>query len=278
MITETIVPEKRLGRLPSKSSRKALMFSDFVKYLKLPEKTEFWSKRKAFPQRTFGNNSYGDCTRAKQANAIMRMERLETTKTVEITDEEVIRVYVDMSNRLYGGGDNGAYEDDALSEWRNPLTTIKGVDGHPYTIDAFLRLNASDHNELRAALALSGAHGIPICLNLPAAWSNIVPPNDWDVPSGQQLVGEWMPGSWGGHSMWSFDYDEVGLWVDHTWGLHPQRITWRAAATYLDEAHVVIDSVDSWRKKSASIRGIGTVNLAYIVDAVNSVSEIKINV
>ena len=101
--------DKKLGRLPSKSDTRALMFSRFAAApKKLPKATNFWSTRSAFPNRTFGNNQWGDCTRAKQAIASMRMERLETTRTAQITDAEVVRVYREMSERLYGGEDNGA--------------------------------------------------------------------------------------------------------------------------------------------------------------------------
>lgn len=274
MIEETIVEGKRLGRLPAKASRKALMFSDFVTYISLPKATNHWTNRTPIPLRSFGNLQYGDCTRAKQAVAIERMERLEQKRTVTITDAEVIRVYTDMSNRLYGGGDNGAYETDALDEWRRPETTIRDVSGHPYTIDAYLRLNSFNHQEIRAGIALSGARGIAVCLNLPLAWSSVVDGGTWDIPEGRQPIGEYLPGSWGGHSMWTCDYDDIGLVLDGTWNDGQRHLTWRAAAIYLDEAHMVIDSVDAWRKMAAVRDHL--VNLDRVVEAVNDVSSHKI--
>lgn len=271
----TAIPTRRLGRMPAKASRKALMFSDFAKYLALPEATNFWSRRTALPLRTFGNDQYGDCTRAKQAVAAMRMERLEQKRTIQILDEEIIRVYIEMSNRRYGGGDNGAYEDDALTDWRNIDTTFRDTKGNAYTIDAFLRLNPFDHEEVRLAIAMSGARGIPVCISLPAAFQGLEPPAAWDIPEGQVPVGRWMPGSWGGHSMWAHDYTAEGIWLDHTWKLRPQLLTWRAASVYLDEAHVVIDSVDSWRKAQKLSRA-GKLDMKAVVEAVNDVSSIKI--
>jgi hypothetical protein len=266
-----IVQGQRLGRLPGKSTMRALQFSDFMKYLQLPRQTNYWTQKTALPLRTFGNDRYGCCTRAKQAVAIMRMERIENRKLVEITDEEVIRVYTEMSARLYGGGDNGAYEDDALSEWRKPATTLRDTKGHSYTIDAYLKINPSNQDEIRAAIALSGARGIAVCFNLPLAFSDILPPADWAIPAGQRLTGKWIPGSWGGHSMWMHDYDITGCWLDHTWGIVPQRVTWEAVATYMDEAHVVIDSVDAWRSQPKS--KAAKIDLSAVVDAVNSVSS-----
>jgi hypothetical protein len=264
----------KLGRLPAKSDTRALMFSRFAAPpKKLPARTNFWPRRRAFPLRTFGNTQYGDCTRAKQAVAAMRMERLETRRTPQIDDAEVIRVYVDMSNRLYGGGDNGAYETDALSEWRRPELTFKDTKGRALTIDAFLRLNPFDHEELKSALVAAGAHGVAVCLNLPAAWQNWGQ-RDWDTPILGPLIGNYLPGSWGGHSMWARDYDEVGLWLNHTWGMPDQRITWRAAAAYLDEAHSVIDSWNYWKAKKPEAKKL--LDLAGIRKAVNAVSSQKI--
>lgn len=265
----------KLGRLPSKSDTRALMFSRFaVEPKRLPARTNFWPRRSPFPLRSFGNLDMGCCTRAKQAVAAMRMERLETRRTPAITDAEVIRVYRSMSDRLYGGGDNGAYETDALSEWRKPDLTFQDSKGRPLTIDAFLRLNAADHIELKSALVVAGPKGFPFCINLPNAFRAIQPPADWDIPAGQSLVGEWLPGSWGGHSMWAFDYDEAGLWTDHTWERPPQRITWRAAATYVDEAHSVIDSWNYWKAKKPEAKK--ALDFAGIRKAVNKVSSRKI--
>lgn len=273
MLNETPIKPVRLGRLPAKSTRKALQFSDFFKFIELPKATNYWRKKTPIPLRSYGNMDYGSCTRSKQAVAATRMERIEQRRLIHITDEEVIRVYTEMSNRLYGGGDNGAYEDDALNEWRNPDTTFRDTDGHPYTIDAYLRINASNHDEIKAALALSRAHGIAVCFNLPAAWSNVEPPAAWDAPNDQPLIGEWMPGTWGGHSMHAHDYTAEGVWIDHTWMRGPQLVTWEGMAAYCDEAHMIIDSVDAWRKRTS---GKARKGLGEVVDAVNAISAIKI--
>jgi hypothetical protein len=275
---EIIVPgtRGRLGRLPCKSDPRALIFARFAEPPKtLPMHTDFWPRRVAFPLRSFGNTDYGSCTRSKQAIASMRMERIEQRRTVSIDDAEVVRTYVEMSDRLYGGGDNGAYETDALDCWRRPEYTYRDTKGRSLTIDAYVRLNPYDHEELKSAMFAAGAHGIAVCLNLPLAFSRLDPPADWHIPEGQVPTGEWMPGSWGGHSMWTRDYDEVGMWLVHTWDIPDQRITWRAAAMYLDEAHLVIDSWNYWKtKKPAALRRL--LDLPGIKAAVNRVSSRKI--
>lgn len=271
-MNEEPIDGRRLGRLPLKTTRKALQFSDFFKYVNLPKATRYWSRKTPLAKRTFGNDQYGDCTIASQAYATIRMERIEQKRTISIDDAEIVRTYLAMSDRLYGGGDNGAYEDDALNNWRNPETTFKDTYGKPYTIDAYLRINALNPSEVKAGIALSGAHGIKVCFNLPVAFQNM---DRWDVPEGQALVGPWMPGSWGGHSMFAHDYDEDDETVDDTWAHGPRRVSWRAVAAYMDEAHMVIDSIDEWRthadKKTKAALGD-------VADAVNAVSSIPVAV
>lgn len=273
---EAEVGPGRLGRLPAKSDPRALLLARLAPKLSEtpPPSTNFWRTRTPFPLRSFGNLQYGDCTRAKQANAIRRMERIETRRTPAIEDAEVVRAYLDMTDRLYGGGDTGAFETDALDCWRRVEQTIHDIQGRALTIDAYLRVNHLDQIELRSALALAGAHGLAICLNLPLAFQALVPPQDWDVPEGQALINEWMPGSWGGHSLWATDYDRSGLWLEHTWELPRQRLTWRAVAAYCDEAHIVIDNLDYWRTKKT--QAAKALDLAAVRRAVNKVSSLKI--
>jgi hypothetical protein len=270
---------KRLGKRPARGDSRTLNFARFVDVAKVPAKYDPWKKRAKFPARSFQNTSIGDCTRASQAVMAMRLERVETRRTPQIDDAEVSRVYFAMTDRLYGGGDTGAYELDALSEWRKPELTFRDTAGHPLTIDAFTKVNHSDQEEVRAAIAVSGKFGIKICLNLPRAFQRIDPPTPWDIPEGQPLTGDWQPGTWGGHSMFAASYSKDGVVVPHTWFDGPeavtQLLTWRAFAAYVDEAYWVIDSLDSFRKRTPEKLAAG-VDLAGIVKAVNRTSSHKI--
>lgn len=274
-VTHAPVQGPMLGRIAPKSSPMALMFSRFAAAAKkAPAASDFWKRRAAFEPRTFGNTQYNDCTRAKQAAASLRMERLESGRTPHIEDAEVIRVYLAMINERYDGQDRGAFETDALSDWRRPEKTFRDTKGRALTIDAYLRINAADQEELRHALWTVEAHGIAVCLNLPRAFKGVTPPRVWDLPEGKQPLGEYLPGSWGGHSMWARDYDERGIWLVHTWGYKDQLVTWNAAAVYLDEAHLVIDSLDYWREHKP--RAAKALDLAGVRRAVNRVSSQKI--
>ena len=260
---------RKMGRLAPKSDPRALMFSRFgIAPKKLPTATHFWHVK--FPHRTFGNDQYGDCTRASQAMGAMRMERLETGKTPEITDEEVVRVFLAMCKRLYKGDASGAYIMDALDCWRRPEYTFRDKEGHPLTIDAYVKVHPSDQTELRQAIWTAAAHGVVVGLNLPRAFDELDPPRKWDIPEDQPAVGDWVPGSGGGHAMWARDYNQQGIWLVHTWDIPDQLITWRAAALYMDEAYIVIDSVNKWQKKKRAL------TFPALRKAVNEVSSYKL--
>lgn len=273
--SQPVPPElKRTGALPAKSSPKALLFAKYLRAVKLPAESNYWKKRAEFPARTFGNagaDGVGDCTRASQALAAMRLERIETKRTVNIADDEVRRVYFAMTERLYGGGDVGAYETDALDEWRRPDLTFRDTHMRPLTIDAYTRVNHLDLDEVRSAIHLSGTKGIKLCLNLPAAFLRIDPPAPWDIPAGQPLVGDWLPQY--GHSLFVDAYSREGVrlvssWYEGKGALDEQLLTWAAFAVYTTEVHSVVDSMNSWKKQTG--KSFATAKLVKDVQAVSS--------
>jgi hypothetical protein len=275
---------KCLGKKPARGDARTLNFARFVQLDRVPKAYDPWAKRVPFPARSFGNTNLGDCTRASQAIAAMRFERLETRATPHITDEEVERVYREGCQRHYGTTDDvGMYEVDALSDFRKPEYTFKDAHGHPITIDAFTSVNERDIEEVKAAIAVSGKFGIKACFNLPRAFSRIEPPDVWDVPAGQQLTGDWEPGSWGGHSTFVDSYDATGPVICHSWWdgspdvPYRQWITWKAWGYYCDESYWILDSIDAWRKK-APAKVAGAVDIKGLVRAVNSVSSTKLKV
>ncbi len=261
----------RLGKAPMRSDTRMLNLANFLKAdIKVPEVFEPWKKRSSFPVRTFGNNEHGCCTRASQALLQMRLERIEGRRTISITDEEVLRVYYEMTAKYYGGGDTGAYIIDALSEWRREDSTFKDVKGRAYTIDAFTRINQFQIEEVKKALFLGQAKGIKVGLNLPLAWSSI-PGGTWDIPEGQAAIGEYLPGSWGGHDVTTIGYNLSGIVLLNSWGFKDHVITWKAFATFCDESYLVIDSVNAWKKNKVINKLIDLTNLKSSVNKISSV-------
>lgn len=283
-------PSKCLGKRPARGDARLLNFARFVQLDRVPKAYDPWKRRAPFPARSFGNagpEGVGDCTRASQAIAAMRFERFETKRTVSISDDEVKRVYREGCQRHYGTTDDvGMYELDALSDFRNPDYTFRDERGHPITIDAYTSVNHRDQDEVRAAIALSGKWGIKVCLNLPLGFQNIEPPDVWDVPRDDEgkprpLVGNWEPGSWGGHSLFADAYDIRGIRLVHSWFdggpevEYRQWLTWDAASCFIDEAYWLLDSIDAWRKRPVSMRS--AIDLDGIAKQVNRVSRTKIN-
>lgn len=268
-----IIPGRRTGKAPARGHVKMLNAVNYLDVTKeIPDEFEPWKKRTKFPIRSFGNIENGDCTRASQAILQMRSERLEQRRTIDIADAEVLRVYYEMTGRLYGGGDTGAYEMDALNEWRRPETTFKDSKGRPFTIDAFTRINQTNIDEVKRSLYVSQTFGIKFCMNLPYAFADM-PISMWDIPEGQPLTGIWRPGTWGGHSMTTVGYTKMGIVWPTTWDTPDGFITWRAFAAYCDESYLVIDSINAWKKKRA-IANI--IDLTAIKNDVNAVSSYPI--
>jgi hypothetical protein len=276
--------DKCLGKLPARGDARTLNFARFVQLDRVPRSYDPWKTRAPFPARSFGNSREGCCTVASRAIAAMRFERIETRATPHIDDAEVHRVYRESVMRHYGtDADAGMYEVDSLSDFRKPEYTFKDTHGHPITIDAFTSVNERDIEEVKAAIALSGKFGIKACFNLPLAFEHINPPEVWDVPAGQQLTGDWTPGTWGGHSTFVDSYDATGPVICHSWWdggpevPYRQRITWKAWSYYADEAYWCINSVDDWRKKTPA-KLAGAVDIKGIAKAINAVSSQKLRV
>lgn len=262
---------KKLGRLPVRKDPRSVLFADFVRSTaKAPATLSFWANKKTkFPLASFGNTAVGDCTIASQALMATRMEDLEKGKIPSIPDKNVLSAYYALTKRLYGGGDTGANEEDALSNWRDKAHTFKDAKGNPLTIDAYTKLNHKSKEELKLAMFLSKGKGIKVCFNLPIAFQNLT---TWDVPKNQPLLGDWTAGSWGGHSMFlNGDYDDKYVIWPTTWGEPDFKISWAAIAAYCDEAHSVVDSIDTFKETAGDF-----LNIKGLIESVNKVSPIKI--
>lgn len=268
---EEVVEGKRIGKAPSKSHPLMLSASNYMgANIVVPEKFAYWKKRKPLPIDTdYGNNEHGDCTIASQVIIARKMELQERRRLINIDKEEILRVYYNLTARLYGGGDLGAYELDALGNWRNADLTFRDTKGNPLTIDAYTRVNQSIQYEVKKAIFMSAAKGVKVCFNLPMAWSDTLV---WDIPEGQLPVGNYLAGSWGGHSMASAEgYDKDWLYLNHTWRCPIGKISWRAFAIFCDESYMVVDSINAWKKKLGS-----DFKASKLISDINNVSSVKI--
>ena len=126
--------------------------------------------------------------------------------------------------------------DPSTDKGADPLTCLKywrkqGIAGRK--IEGFASVNPSNQDRLMQSVSIF--ENSYLALGLPAALQNIPDGDPWDIPAGQPLTGEWLPGSWGGHMVESPKYDENYCYIV-TWGnLVP--VSWRFLMTYCDEAY-----------------------------------------
>lgn len=274
---ETVYPGHELGRMPRKGDERDVLDERVFRMLRaveIPDVLRPYRPKRPFPRRAYNNNIEGNCTRASQVIAQVRIELLEQRRRIEVADAEVTRIYRDMTARLYGGGDTGAYETDALSEWRRPELTFKDSKGRAYTIDAYTRVNVADKDAIRSALVQSAGRILKVCANMPLAWRG---KDVWEAPLRREdFVGPWRPGSWGGHSMTisaddrGYVYTGDGVYIQ-TWDDAPRLVTWAAFFAYFDEAHRVVDSVNAWKRRLGK-----ELNAKALVAAVNEASSYKL--
>jgi hypothetical protein len=235
----------RLGKQPHKHDDRTLRLARYfdTSGIVIPENFDFDAKRKPFPVRMWGNDQYGDCVIAAEANGELRLERVETWQTVPIVDADAINRYKLLTGCKEAGDENdtGLVILDAMRNWRKLgfLTAYKERD---YKIDAYGELDTHDPQQLREGIYL--LHGIHFGFALPAAAQEMTNNGVWDYKG--ETGSEWEPGSWGGHCVYAKKYTPESIYV-LTWGMEIE-VTNAFVHKYADEAWGVVDSLDAWRK------------------------------
>jgi hypothetical protein len=233
------IDQYRLGKEPYKHDPKTVKLGAFLGTLpKIPLTWDFEKTRMPFPVHVWGNDNWGDCVLAARANQQQRQQRVETRQTIPITDQMVIDKYKLMTGAVAPGdaNDTGLIMLDALKDWRGgwhlPVWDKKG---RTYKIDAYGELPAADGDTLRAGCYLLTGIQFGVALPLSAA-DQVRAGQPWDVVSGPRGT----PGSWGGHAIYSCEYDQGGFWVK-TWGMR-QYMTNAFIETYADEVWAVVQA------------------------------------
>jgi hypothetical protein len=136
--------------------------------------------------------------------------------------------------------DQGAEILPTLQYWKGTGFPTKGGKN---TILGFCQVNVKKKEEVQQAISLFG--NCLLGLAMPEAWVNSE--GTWPAsPAGAE--GPWRPGSWGGHCVPVFRYDETGVFVV-TWGT-PWFLPWEAFFEYCDEAFSVL--TEDWLEESGS--------------------------
>lgn len=241
------VENLRLGKQDYKPDPRTLMMGDFLTTLIAhPTSFDFDKNRAAFPNNLWGNDEWGDCVIAGRVNHLLRLERVETRSTVPVTDQDAIDKYKQLTGSVSPGDNNdtGLVVLDALRDWRSNGWDLKSSSRsalRKYRVEAFGELDVQDTEQQKSAIYV--LHGAQFGYWLPRAAQQMTRDGAWDYKG--QTGPEWQPGSWGGHLVYSKQYNPSGF-VVKTWGMNVL-VTEAFHKKYCDEAWAVVDSLDAWR-------------------------------
>lgn len=257
----------RLGKLEYKPDPLTVKMANFLEVPKVPTQYNFDTSRKPIPLMVLGNNKWGNCVVVSKYNGQMRLERVETRRSLPVVEQDAVEEYMIESFMLNGAGptkpgdqyDRGLVMLDSFKHWRHVGIKVVAKNGKFYRIAAFGELNAKNHEELRAACF--GLGGIYFGFSLPmTAQKQTQNKEPWDN-LGDVAGAE--PGSWGGHAVYAKAYVPGGFEV-LTWGMR-QFVTNAFIDRYADEVWAVVDDWDNAKhsryldadRLTAYLRGIG---------------------
>lgn len=230
--------QKLMGALPPKMDPRNLMTLRYMDTSKSPPPEYDYEKRFKSKFSPYRGQTMGSCTISSQAEYTRRIEYPRRFgRDLYIPDDMVDNRYIDLSNRLYGGGDNGAYELDAVKDFvsggfRNVQATKRSK--WTYKIDGFAGVNPLDIETLKIAIATFKV--IKICFAVHANMYHSSPTSVvvWDPNS--PIVGY--------HSMITDGYSDSvrTIFVPHTWSRPRQEFSYDYVLNAATEAYTLIDA------------------------------------
>lgn len=248
----------RLGKDPHKHDARTLMLARFVlPEIHVPQSYDFDKGKTPLPLVPWGNDVWGDCVIAGEANHLLRLERIEQRRTVKLTTEIVVDRYKLLTGAKTpsDNNDTGLVVLDAMRDWR---ANGFQVSNRNYKIVAYGELEPNDRTQLRMASYV--LHGIHFGFWLPNAAQRMNKVWDWNGEVGA----EWQPGSWGGHLVFSKKFNPDGHEI-LSWG-EKIFVTNAFIERYCDEAWAVVDSLDNWRVKQ-------TIDVPALIASLHQISK-----
>lgn len=235
----------KLGKNLYKHDERTLMLAEFMGDIPTPANFDFDAGRIAIPDHMWGNDDFGDCVIAGEANEILRLERVEAWQTAKLTDVDAVNRYKKLTGCVSPGDENdtGLEIVAAHRDWRNNGFQIV-YNNRNYKIDAYGEIDPADHALVRATTYL--LHGTQWGFWLPLAAQDMTNQGKWDYKG--QTGAQWKAGSWGGHCVYAKKFSPNSIFVK-TWGMEIE-VTNAFVDKYADEAWGVVDNLDSWRKTS----------------------------
>lgn len=240
--------DKILGAKEKKNDRRNLMMVSIVDPAKIEPKMPDivnWQTRYKRPFTPYHTQRYGSCTISSQAEQVRVFARREQFgRDIFIPEADIDKRYFDLTQRLYGGGDQGAYELDALNDWR-----VNGfsLNRRKYIIDGFTEVSIAE-NLLKVAIFVF--RGIKICY---AVTQTMYHANPGDIVHNDNSA------VIGYHSMYSHGFQPEGLWMTHTWNQPPQLFAWDFVLARATEAYSCVDSKDIRLQEMANLKKFSTL-------------------
>ncbi len=210
----------QLGRLPAKRPDGLHMLA-YYQENPLPKAPPTLGTPNVPEWLMLGNDRYGDCTFAGAYHAKMAIAQIDGIKEPLLSDEEVIKAYLDYTN----GQDQGAVESDLLAHWEQ-----NGLFGSK--IDAYAPSDHKDFDEIKSIVNTFGFCYIGILVPAPCQ-QQFAEHKPWDLtgtPADDQIEG--------GHCVIIVGYDHDTFYVV-TWG-EIQAVTKRWFEKYLEETWAII--------------------------------------
>lgn len=172
------------------------------------------------------NNEIGDCGLAAPGHYIQRATAENGAEFVP-DDADIEKAYADVGGYVYGRPetDGGIILLDGMNYWRGT-----GIAGH--RIEGYAALELKNREHFKQAIYVGG--GVILGFSLPESAKN---QSEWFVDLGGDLLDP-TPGSWGGHAVDVFGYDDNGI-LFISWGIR-MFATWDFVDACADEAYVPI--------------------------------------
>lgn len=202
----TVNPRRKLGRLAGDPKKPRLRLKPFLRASykgSVPDVVDFSSRVAEWPM--YSNDLLSDCTAAAAGHAEQVWSVYGAGTMVEVGDQDVLAFYEGSTgyDPADPSTDQGGVMQDVMAYWRTA-----GIAGH--RIAAFFELDASDVDEVRAALWLFG--GVNLGVALPqSAMDETDAGKPWDATRRHSNI-------LGGHDVWLVEMDAEGNGTVVTWG------------------------------------------------------------
>jgi hypothetical protein len=222
----------------------------------LPVSTDWLSKAMPAIKRMYCNDSKGCCVISSLFHIVGLLTGNELGTPVQGADSEVLAAYGIWNP---GRQDNGCDISAVNAYWRDHGIT---VNGEVHKIDAFVSVDNTNKNLVKAAIDLFG--NVKLGIDLPGAWEQVPDGGKWDVTNSRVV---------GGHDVPGLDFSDIGPSVAAdgvaiaTWG-GTRTITWPAFTSrqYITEAYTVL--AGDWYSKGAAPNGIDVATLKADLDLI----------